>query len=189
MYIHYWTAQKKCDLLTLMLRNCSVLINIKSSCFEWGLWGKNGSALVSELKHSHRNSWSTYFTWNSYTPVYCSLRTIVHRQICGWLKLDKPAGGLRASLFWPMRASHYNQTDPRWPITGLEKCQEIGRERERYNLDMEKAPLHRRAALKILKISHLTNILDAWPCLTPFLGHAAGTYFWKITYSVFLWWI
>ena len=53
-----------------------------------------------------------------------------------------------------MRASHYNQTDPCRPITGLEKCQEGEREREREgeNLDMMKAPLLRRAALKINNI-------------------------------------
>ena len=52
-----------------------------------------------------------------------------------------------------MRASQYNQTDPRRPITGLEKCQEIQREwrgREGENLDMKKAPLLRRAALQIV---------------------------------------
>jgi hypothetical protein len=48
-----------------------------SSCFEWGPWENNGSALASELKHSYQDSWCTHFTWNSYTPVYCSLRTIV----------------------------------------------------------------------------------------------------------------
>jgi hypothetical protein len=54
-----------------------------------------------------------------------------------------------------MRASHYNQTDLCRPITGLEKCQEGEREREREreregeNLDIMKAPLLRRAALKI----------------------------------------
>ena len=49
-----------------------------------------------------------------------------------------------------MRASQYNQTDLRRPITGLKKCQEIGREREGENLDMKKAPLLRRAALQIV---------------------------------------
>ena len=57
------------------IRNCIVFII--SSCFELGPWENNGSALASELKHSRRDSWSTHFTWNSYTHVYCSLRTIV----------------------------------------------------------------------------------------------------------------
>jgi hypothetical protein len=68
-------SAKRCNLLPLMLINCSVLI--MSSCFEWGPWENNGSALASELKHSCQDSWCTHFTWNSYTPVYCSLRTIV----------------------------------------------------------------------------------------------------------------
>ena len=58
-----------------MLKNYSVLI--MSFCFNRGPWENNGCALASELKHSCRDSWSTHFTWNSFTPVYCSLRTIV----------------------------------------------------------------------------------------------------------------
>jgi hypothetical protein len=58
-----------------------------------------------------------------------------------------------------MRVSHYNQTDSCPPITGLKKCQEGGREGEREgeNLDIMKASLLRRAALKIIpKIADTT---------------------------------
>ena len=51
-----------------------------------------------------RDLWSTHFAWNSNMAVYSSLCTLVHGQTCRWLTLDKPAGGLRAPLFWPMRA-------------------------------------------------------------------------------------
>ena len=57
------------------------------------------------------------------------------------------------------------------PITGLEKCQGEGeREREREIIDMKKAPLLRRAALKIFrkvlkeKIENIENHTEASEC-------------------------
>ena len=57
--------------------------------------------------------------------VYSSLSTLVHRQICGWLTLDKPAGGLSALIL----------TNERQPVSTNHRAGKVpgGREREREN--------------------------------------------------------
>ena len=59
------------------------------------------------------------------------------------LYTEKPAG----VLLWTNPRVQYNQTDPREPITELEKCQGEG---EREIIDMKKALLLCRVALKTL---------------------------------------
>ena len=144
-----------------MLRNCSILLT--SSCFEWGLWENNGSAIaypffiISKPVRKQApliirapsfltfflnwaTAWSTHFTWNSCAAVYSSLCTFVIGQTCrGLCALDKHAGSLRVLLFWPIRSEEYNQTDLCQPITGLEKCQG---ERDRERLLTSGKPLY-----------------------------------------------
>ena len=44
--------------------------------------------------------------------------TCVHGQTCGWLTLDKPTGGLRATLFWPMIAESVSSNHRAWKVPG-----------------------------------------------------------------------
>jgi hypothetical protein len=155
-----------------------------------------GKQWLCKLKHCHRESWSTHFAWNSYTPVHCSLCTLVHGQTsrllctivycvfvntCGahrllgtvtrlfnpasvHLYMDKPADDLLLTnprVVWEhpysdqWEPSQHNQTDPRRPIAGLEKCHGEGDSGKAngscggtIRLEMKKASLLRRAALK-----------------------------------------
>jgi hypothetical protein len=156
---------------------------------------------VPLLKHSRQDSWSTHFTWNSCTPVYCSLRTIVfwlvtyssvfvetsgaHTLLGTVIQLLNPAS---VHLFTDKSAGDLHWTNPRvvwehpysdqWEraiITRLIRVdqsqgsksarRERGREREREgeNLDIMKAPLLRRAALKITLDIRQFNFLH--PCI------------------------
>jgi hypothetical protein len=152
-----------CNLLPLMLRICSILI--MSACFEWGPWGNNGSG-----------RWlCTIVYWLiTYSSVFVGAHTLlgtvtrlfnpasVHWQTCGWLTLDNSAGGLRAPLFWPMRAE---PIQPDWSASTNHRAwkvprgeRERGKEREREGeiSETKEAPLLRRVALKSQRNFYLT---------------------------------
>ena len=117
-----------CTLPTIQMYT-GIFVYSVSSHLEWGLlafsnfdqWDPRKNQTVC---HFCRVCQSTHFARSRYAILYSSLCTLVHGQTCGWLTLDKPAGDLRALLFWPMRAEQYNLHEPRRPITGLEKGQD-----------------------------------------------------------------
>ena len=175
-YLQHCTAKNRWNLLSMVLRNCS----LSPPTLNKGHGKNEGIAPARPLFIVSKNvrklglnkidvfwfeqNWVYifYLAWVLTVVFYSRIaeHTLCLEQLHSFysspvhLYTDKPAGDLLWTNPRVVWEHHYSdqwepsQTDPRRPITGLEKFQEIDREGER--IEMKKAPLLRRAALKII---------------------------------------